>query len=116
MAREIHLVIDANDPDRLARFWSEALGYEIAAGVAQYRSLRDPEGKGPKLLIQGVGEPKVVKNRLHIDIAADDLEAEAARLVALGARRLQEAPVEEFGISWILLADPEGNELCVVPA
>jgi predicted enzyme related to lactoylglutathione lyase len=114
ITREIHLVIDAHDPDRLAEFWSAALGYEIAAGVAQYRSLRDPEGVGPKLLIQGVPEVKAGKNRLHLDIAASDLEAEAERLVALGATRIREDPVEEFGIS-ILLADPEGNEVCVVP-
>jgi len=116
MAREIHVVIDASDPDRLAEFWAAALGYEIAGGVGQYRSLRDPDGTGPKILIQGVPDQKAGKNRLHIDIATEDLEAEASRLATLGARRLRPAPVEEFGISWILMADPEGNELCVVPS
>lgn len=54
--------------------------------------------------------------KIDLDVQAEDLEAEAARLVALGAVRRQEAAHQEFGIRWILLADPEGNEVCVVPA
>lgn len=115
MARRIHVVIDARDPDRLAEFWAAALGYERSPGVEQYRPLHDPEGVGPKLLIQGVPERKDRKNRLHLDLEAADLDAEADRLVALGAVRRQDGHVHEFGISWILMEDPEGNEFCIVP-
>ncbi|HKR99026.1 MAG TPA: VOC family protein [Candidatus Dormibacteraeota bacterium] len=111
------LVIDCAEPDRLAEFWCVALGYERFGQVAQYRSIVPAGGgAGPKVILQQVPEPKRGKNRLHIDLAADDLEAEAARLVAAGARRARAEPVREFGIEWILMEDPEGNEFCIVPA
>jgi predicted enzyme related to lactoylglutathione lyase len=73
-----------------------------------------PNGRpGPKLLLQRVPEAKSVKNRMHLDIDATDIEAEAARLEALGATRVQPDQVHEHGTSWILMADPEGNEFCV---
>ena len=58
-------------------------------------------------------ESKTVNNRMHLDIDAGDIEAEASRLEALGARRLVDDPVTEHGTTWILMADPEGNEFCV---
>jgi len=113
MARKLELVLDCADPDRAADFWTAALGYERHGGAANYRSIVDPDGESPKIILQGVDEPKTVKNRLHFDIHIQDIESEADRLVALGAVRLQDEPFVEHGTSWILLADPDGNEFCV---
>lgn len=111
------LVIDCSDPDRLADFWCAALDYRRHGQVAQYRSIVPAEGRdGPKVILQQVPEHKSGKNRLHIDVAADDLEAEAARLIAAGVRRARAEPIQEFGIEWILMEDPEGNEFCIVPS
>jgi predicted enzyme related to lactoylglutathione lyase len=110
----IALVLDCADPDRLASFWSEALGYTNAGSVGQYVALMPPRGSGaPKLLLQRVSEPKVAKNRMHFDIEHPDIETEAARLTQLGARRVREDVRREHGTSWILMEDPEGNEFCV---
>ncbi|MEZ5270759.1 MAG: VOC family protein [Ilumatobacteraceae bacterium] len=68
----------------------------------------------PSLLLQTVAEPKAAKNRLHLDLHVPDVEAEAARLEGLGAVRVGRS--DEFGISWIVMNDPEGNEFCVVPS
>jgi hypothetical protein len=142
MATPIGLVLDANDPARLGRFWATALGYaekpvpegwdswaayDEAQGIAPEDAgvaLRDPDGNGPTLWIQPVPEPKTAKNRLHMDLKvggpaevdADErwrrLEAEAERLVAAGATLLRR--VNDPDDAFIVLADPEGNELCVV--
>jgi len=110
----ISVTLDCADPDRLALFWSETLGYKEVASVDNFRVLAPVPGMaGPKFILQGVPEPRTVKNRMHIDIWVADIESEAARLVALGAKRLQEKPFAEHGLRWIQLADPEGNEFCV---
>ncbi|MGH9286664.1 MAG: VOC family protein, partial [Acidimicrobiales bacterium] len=67
----------------------------------------------PKLLLQRVPEAKAVKNRMHLDIETPDIENEAARLEVLGARRLRPEAQSEHGSTWVLMADPEGNEFCV---
>ncbi len=113
---EISLNLDCNDVDRMEAFWCGALGYRRRGAIGSYRSFESPDGSGPRLILQQVPEVKVAKNRLHFDLdhAADfDIEAEADRLVALGAQRLT-GVVEEFaGASFIVMADPEGNEFCV---
>ena len=109
------VVLDCRDPDRLAEFYCAAFGYLSSGTAANYRSLdpvKDPSD--PKLLLQGVTEQKAGKNRMHLDLLAGDIEQEAARLVELGATRLVEQAFNEHGMSWIVLADPEGNELCVI--
>ena len=114
MPAKVTLVIDCSDPDRLADFWTEALSYRRFGSAGQYRSIVPPSGsEGPKLIFQAVAEPKTIKNRCHIDLDADDIEAEAQRLAGLGARRLRPEPIEEHGERWIVMADPEGNEFCV---
>lgn len=113
MAVTLEIVLDCADPDRLAEFWCSALGYVRFGEAANYRSLVDPDGIGPKMILQGVGEPKTVKNRMHVDLHHDDIEAAADRLVDLGAFRLSDAAIVEHGTAWILMADPEGNEFCV---
>ena len=107
------LVLDCADPDRLAEFWSEALGYDNVGSAGVYVALYPREQSGPKLLLQRVDEPKTSKNRMHIDIETADIEAEAARLTPLGAQRVSEGPCSEHGSTWILMADPEGNEFCI---
>jgi len=113
MLHPIGLVLDCHDPQRLAGFWSEALGYVNLGEAGTYVLLMDTDEQGPKLLLQGVPEAKEVKNRMHLDIDVVDIEAEASRLEALGARRVESEPMHEHGTNWILMADPEGNEFCV---
>ena len=108
------LVLDCRDPGALAPFWASALHYVIAGGVANYVMLLPDGREGPKLLLQGVPEPKTTKNRMHLDLHVPDVDAEVTRLVALGARRLEDAARHEHGHTWVLMADPEGNEFCIV--
>jgi predicted enzyme related to lactoylglutathione lyase len=75
--------------------------------------LVDETGVQPKLLLQGVPEEKAGKNRMHLDIEVADIETEATRLEALGARRVAAEQMHEHGTSWVLMTDPEGNEFCV---
>ena len=107
------LVLDCADPDGLAEFWAKALGYAIVGGAGAYVMLLPSEPGEPQLLLQRVPEPKTAKNRMHLDIHVADIDAEAARLETLGARRVSSSPYEESGTRWHLMADPEGNELCV---
>jgi predicted enzyme related to lactoylglutathione lyase len=109
----IGLVLDCRDPAALAPFWAAALDYVVVGDAGAYVMLLPNGRPGPKLLLQRVPEDKAVKNRMHLDIDAADIEAEAARLVALGARRVADEQLHEHGSSWILMEDPEGNELCV---
>lgn len=126
MARLRDVVIDCHHPASLARFWAEVLdGYAIAPydedELARLRELGidDPEddpsvllepapGVRPRFFFQMVPESKTVKNRMHIDLSADDVNLEVDRLLGLGARLLQR--YDEH----VLLADPEGNEFCVM--
>jgi predicted enzyme related to lactoylglutathione lyase len=113
MTARLGLVLDCADPEALAGFWAPALGYANVGSAGSYVMLLPEDGRGPQLLLQGVEEPKAAKNRMHFDIHVSDIEAEAARLVALGARRVQSESMEEHGTHWVLMADPEGNEFCV---
>ncbi|MCE9623614.1 MAG: VOC family protein [Actinomycetia bacterium] len=106
------LTLDVADLERQTAFWCAAFGYEHKGGIAQYHVLEDPTGTLPKLLLQRVAEAKSAKNRLHMDFHVADVEAQAARIEGLGATRL--GRTEEFGIHWVTLLDPEGNEFCLV--
>jgi len=109
------IVVDAADPPALARFWSAAAGWPLAGSGDTWAALRSASGTGPFVEFVGVQEPKRVKNRLHLDVApylGDDHAGEVARLRALGATP---ADVGQRGVSRVVLADPEGNELCVLP-
>ncbi|MGW5049980.1 VOC family protein [Actinokineospora sp. NPDC004072] len=109
------VTIDCADPRKLAEFWTEALGYEIGMdheGEFVFLKPRGAaEGEAAYLGLQRVAEPKPGKNRVHLDFHADDRRAEVERLVALGATELGEHTVP--GLTWTVLADPEGNEFCV---
>ena len=113
------VTVDCADPARLSEFWRDLLGYRSVGSVGQFASIGpDGEGvEGPKIIFQAVDEPKAGKNRLHLDLDLDpgvDLEPEVGRALALGARVVVDDPVEEFGLRWQVLADPEGNEFCIV--
>lgn len=109
------MVLDCADLDRSAAFWCGVLGYAAAPDAnARYRALQPPGGNGVELLLQRVPEPKTAKNRMHLDLRVPDVEAEVARLVALGARRVTDEPIAEDGWTWYVLADPDGNEFCVL--
>ncbi|HJR18081.1 MAG TPA: VOC family protein [Actinomycetota bacterium] len=108
----IHIVLDCADPEKLAEFWSKALGYEISGFADQWGMLKGPRD-GDVFLLQRVPEPKNGKNRMHIDVTTSDIEAKTKELEELGARRLSDGTVSQFGMTWITMADPEGNEFCV---
>jgi predicted enzyme related to lactoylglutathione lyase len=112
-APAIGLVLDCADPQRLAQFWARALDYVNVGDAGSYAVLLPNGRPGPKLLLQGVPEPKSVKNRMHLDIETSDVRGEASRLEALGARRVEADERHEHGTTWIVMADPEGNEFCV---
>ncbi|MFE9848563.1 VOC family protein [Streptomyces sp. NPDC005576] len=139
--KQFQVTFDCAEPARLAAFWCEVLGYVVLAvpeGFATWeeyhRSLppaeqvtyfacSDPSGAGPRLLFQRVPEGKVVKNRLHLDVRAGTglvgaerlaaLEAECARLVALGAVHVRTMHADGENESCIVMQDVEGNEFCL---
>ena len=141
MATQLQVVIDAADPAAVAEFWAAAAGYvvqppppghdswpaflrELGVPEDQWDSrsaVVDPDGKGPRIFIQKVPEPKTVKNRVHLDLqvgaGADAagrpgvVAREVERLTSLGATTVR--LFDEMGEHWVVMADPEGNEFCV---
>jgi predicted enzyme related to lactoylglutathione lyase len=107
------VVLDCANPQRLAPFWCEVLGYRQSAAADPFVVLVPEDGDGPHFLLQRVPEPKFSKNRMHVDVEAVDIELEAKRLEGLGARRLIDEPRRLGSLRWIVMADPEGNEFCV---
>ena len=106
-------VLDCVDADALAEFWAVALGYRRTAFESPYVRLVDPGGRWPDLLLQQVPEPKAGKNRMHLDLQVRDVPTEVARLVAAGARIVAPAH-DDDGFLTAVLADPQGNEFCVI--
>lgn len=135
MAPKIQIAFDAADPAALAEFWKPMLGYvdpPPPPGHGTWRDwleanevpkekwnavavLIDPDGVRPRIYIQQVPEPKAAKNRVHLDIHltgdGTTLEDAVAKAESLGATRMWEK--EEFGVQWVTLQDPEGNEFCI---
>jgi hypothetical protein len=144
MAVSIQLTFDAADPDGQARFWAEALHYGLQPPPEGFESwdvflrardvpddqwndssaIVDPDGRGPRIYFQRVPEPKVAKNRMHMDLNVSPgssvpleerkgrVDAEVERLKALGATDTRGA-LERDGEYWVRMNDPEGNEFCV---
>lgn len=113
------LNIDAHDPRAIAGFWEAALGWRRTYEEPDEVVLEPPagspeEGIVPDLLFAQVPESKTVKNRLHLDLRPTDQAAEIKRLEGLGARRVSVGQVPD--VSWVVMADPEGNEFCVLSA
>ncbi|WP_299052129.1 VOC family protein [uncultured Nocardioides sp.] len=113
--RLCNVVINARDTRVLADFWCAALGWSVVDEEDGVLSLADPEQTWPVLdLVPGAGE-KTGHNRVHLDLRADGgstQSAEVERLLALGARRADVGQGDD--VSWVVLADPEGNEFCVL--
>jgi hypothetical protein len=107
------LVVDARDPVALGRWWCEALGWVVVNDDPEEYEIRPAPDRLPGLLFAQVPEGKIVKNRLHLDFRPEDRDAEVARLLDLGATH---ADVGQGEQSWVVLADPEGNEFCVLSA
>ncbi|WP_433017405.1 VOC family protein [Kribbella sp. CA-294648] len=117
------LAVDCADPVRLARFWCAVLGYEVQEQDEDFVGIGSPlvaEGKArpgpvpPTLGFVKVPEGKIIKNRLHLDVNPTDRDQdeEVERLLELGATRANVGQTGEE--SWVCLADPEGNEFCVL--
>ena len=109
------VAIDANDPRRLAAFWAGALGW-VEDGTEPGEDevmIKPPADSSQRLLFLRVPGGKDGKNRLHLDLRPSDQEAEVARLEAMGAHRVDIGQGEQ---TWVVLADPEGNEFCVLRA
>jgi predicted enzyme related to lactoylglutathione lyase len=112
---ELVIVLDCRDLQRSAAFWTGVLGYLTAgSGAGPYLSLIPASGVGLEILLQQVTDTKQQKNRLHIDLRTPDLDAEVSRVLGLGAVLRTGQPVSEDGWRWHVLADPDGNEFCVL--
>jgi hypothetical protein len=108
--------VDCADPATLGAWWAEALGWRMTFEDDDEVVLEPPEGSpedgvSPDLLFLRVPDAKTVKNRVHLDLRPDDQVAEVARLEALGASKVD---IGQGEVSWVVMADPEGNEFCVL--
>ena len=112
-ARLTEVVVDAADPGRLADFWAGVLGWERTDAYEGVVEIGSPEPGTPTLVFVPVPEPKVVKNRIHLDVSPSgcDQAEELARLRSLGAA---DVDVGQGDQTWFVLADPEGNEFCLL--
>ncbi|MEU6074657.1 VOC family protein [Micromonospora sp. NPDC047074] len=105
------LTVDARDPARLARWWAEALGYQVVTERLDEVEIRRSGERRPGLLFVSAPDDKESRNRLRLDLRPDDQEAEVERLVDMGARHVD---VGQGDGAWTMLADPEGNEFRVL--
>jgi catechol 2,3-dioxygenase-like lactoylglutathione lyase family enzyme len=111
--------VDCADPAALGRWWADLLGWRITYEEDAEVVLEPPAGSpadrvSPDLLFLKAPEPKTVKDRLHIDLRPDDQAAEVARAEAMGATRVEIGQSEDPDTTWVVLADPEGNEFCIL--
>jgi predicted enzyme related to lactoylglutathione lyase len=107
-----YVTFDCADPWRLAGFWSTVTGYQCVMESDDLVALAAPDKRGVRgILFWRVPEPKRTKNRMHVDLAAQDPEEEIARLISLGAQKVDDR--EGNGASWAVMLDPEGNEFCL---
>ncbi|WP_432249886.1 VOC family protein [Streptomyces sanyensis] len=139
--KQFQVAFDCAEPERVARFWCEVLGYVMPPPSAEFATwedyrraqppeeqgswagCQDPSGAGPRLFFQRVPEGKTAKNRVHLDVRAGiglvgqerlaTLEAECARLLALGAVHVRTMVADEENESCIVMQDVEGNEFCL---
>jgi hypothetical protein len=114
----VSVVLDSVDPRAIAAFWCEALHYREVGDLGRFVVLAPRPGEpGPVMILQGVPEERAGKNRAHLDLHPADAEEHIARLEGLGARRIGDRVTElheQVGIWWQPMADPQGNEFCVV--
>ncbi|MGH2410303.1 MAG: VOC family protein [Chloroflexota bacterium] len=113
------LCIDSQNPSRIATFWEAALGWRRTFEEGDEVVIEPPAGSAeenvaPEILFLRVPEGKTLKNRLHLDLRPQDQQMEVERLIDLGARRISVGQSSE--VTWVVLADPDGNEFCVLKA
>ena len=109
--RLFNVTFDVRDAASLAGFWAEVVGRPVNPEANEYFARIDGNGVEPNLLFIQVPDTKAGKNRVHIDLDADDLGVARQRLEELGATVVHEK--DEYGIRWLTFRDPEGNEFCV---
>jgi hypothetical protein len=105
------VIVHSLDPVALGSWWAEALGWTVMHSSADEFEIRQEPDRLPGLDFVRLNEPKTAKSRLHLDFRPDDQDAEVARLMAHGAKRVD---IGQGNQSWVVLADPEGNEFCVL--
>lgn len=110
-ARIGNITIDCDDPLAVSGFWSAVLDRPVQDGGSEFFVAIPAADGQPNMFFIKVPEPKSGKNRVHLDLDADDREVEVARLVELGATRV--ADKDEWGTRWTVMADVEGNEFCI---
>jgi catechol 2,3-dioxygenase-like lactoylglutathione lyase family enzyme len=114
----VSVVLDSVDPRAIAEFWCAALGYRQVGDLGQFVVLAPGPGEpGPVMILQRVPEERAGKNRAHLDLHPADPQAHLARLEGLGAQRIGDSVTElqeQLGVWWQRMADPQGNEFCVV--
>jgi predicted enzyme related to lactoylglutathione lyase len=111
------LQIDCIDPVGLAEFWSAVLGEPLSEALGDpvhYVGLVPGITGAPVVTFQRVPEARTGKNRLHLDVEVSDIEAATQRVLALGGARLEGDDFAEYGYRWRVMADPEGNEFCLI--
>jgi predicted enzyme related to lactoylglutathione lyase len=114
VTRIVNLCFDANDPLRLATFWASALGWQIYDETTTEIGVLPTDGTRFILVFVPVPERKTAKNPIHLDLVSESVEHQqqiADRLIALGGRPVD---IGQGDVPWVVLADPEGNEFCVV--
>jgi hypothetical protein len=112
VARFYQLVVDANDPSRLAHWWAEVLGYDVLYETPDEVIIGTDPAQYPGICFISGSDAKVTKNRLHIDLDPDDHEEEVARVTELGARH---ADIGQGDVPWTVLADPEHPHTAQIP-
>ncbi|MER6442306.1 VOC family protein [Streptomyces sp. NPDC001185] len=105
------VIVHAEDPAALGQWWADALGWVVVHSSDDEFEIRSAPDRLPGLEFVRLEESKKSKSRLHLDFRPDDQEAEVARMEALGAQRVDIGQGEQ---SWVVLADPEGNEFCIL--
>ena len=105
------IVMDVNDLETCGKFWSQVLGTDILFQDERYLRLGH-KGERPTLLLQRVPEPHREKNRVHLDLDVPDLDAAVRRVQGLGGHKLRQ--LNEYDFQWVVMADPDGNEFCLV--
>ena len=113
-SRWSQVVVDALDPVRLGHWWAEVLGFQVLAEAPDELVVGAKEDVYPQLCFLAVPDPKDGKNRLHLDLTPDNQDAEVERLLDMGARHVDIG--QGRSVTWVVLADPEGNEFCVLSA
>ncbi|MEK9809594.1 MAG: VOC family protein [Candidatus Nanopelagicales bacterium] len=107
------VTVDARDPQTLGWWWADALGWVVVDDSPDVVEIRPDAETLPGLLFVRVDETKTGKNRLHVDLRPDDQAAEVARFRGLGAQQID---IGQGDVGWVVLADPEGNEFCILSA